>query len=46
MFKTCVVWTSVEWRMHSNWSLVGRFDGEFGDGQRTYTGTARLRYAW
>jgi outer membrane autotransporter protein len=41
-----LVTAGAEWRMHGNWSLMGRFDGEFGDGQRTYTGTARLRYAW
>ncbi len=35
-----------EWRLRSNWSLMGRFDGEFGDGQQTYTGTVCVRYAW
>src|SRR5262249_60175585 len=35
-----------EWRLRSNWSLMARFDGEFGEGQQTYTGTARVRYAW
>jgi uncharacterized protein with beta-barrel porin domain len=32
--------------MSSQWSLMARFDGEFGDGDKTYTGTARLRYQW
>jgi outer membrane autotransporter protein len=41
-----LVAAGAEWRMRNNWSLMGRFDGEFGDGQRTYTGTARVRYAW
>jgi outer membrane autotransporter protein len=41
-----LVTAGAEWRLRSNWSLMGRFDGEFGDGARTYTGTARLRYAW
>jgi outer membrane autotransporter protein len=41
-----LVTAGAEWRLRSNWSLMGRFDGEFGDGQQTYTGTARLRYAW
>jgi uncharacterized protein with beta-barrel porin domain len=41
-----LVTAGAEWRLNSNWSLTGRFDGEFGDGQRTYTGTARVQYAW
>jgi outer membrane autotransporter protein len=41
-----LVTAGAEWRLRSNWSLMGRFDGEFGDGQQTYTGTARVRYAW
>jgi outer membrane autotransporter protein len=41
-----LVTAGAEWRLRSNWALMGRFDGEFGDGQQTYTGTARLRYAW
>jgi len=41
-----LVTAGAEWRMRNNWSLMGRFDGEFGDGQQTYTGTARVRYAW
>jgi outer membrane autotransporter protein len=41
-----LVTAGAEWRMRSNWSVMARFDGEFGDGQQTYTGTARLRYAW
>ncbi len=41
-----LVTAGAEWRLRSNWSLMGRFDGEFGDGQQTYTGTARIRYAW
>jgi uncharacterized protein with beta-barrel porin domain len=32
--------------MTSNWSVMARFDGEFGDGAQTYTGTARLRFTW
>ena len=41
-----LVTAGAEWRLRSNWSLMGRFDGEFGDGAQTYRGTARLRYAW
>jgi autotransporter-associated beta strand protein len=41
-----LVTAGAEWRLRSNWSLMGRFDGEFGNGQQTYAGTARVRYAW
>jgi uncharacterized protein with beta-barrel porin domain len=41
-----LVTAGAEWRMSSQWSLMARFDGEFGDGDKTYTGTARLRYQW
>ena len=42
-----LVTAGAEWRMAGNWSLMARFDGEFGNGDQTYTGTARwLRYAW
>jgi outer membrane autotransporter protein len=41
-----LVTAGAEWRMRSNWSLMGRLDGEFGNGAQTYTGTARVRYAW
>ena len=34
----------VTWR--NGWSLMAKFDGEFASGEQTYTGTARLRYAW
>jgi hypothetical protein len=38
--------TSLELRMASGWALIGKFDGEFGQGTQTYVGTARLRYVW
>ncbi len=41
-----LVTAGAEWRLRSNWSVMARFDGEFGDGAQTYTGTARLRFAW
>jgi hypothetical protein len=28
------------------WALMGKFDGEFGQGTQTYVGTGRVRYAW
>jgi outer membrane autotransporter protein len=41
-----LVTAGAQWNMSSNWSVMARFDGEFGNGAQTYTGTARLRYAW
>jgi uncharacterized protein with beta-barrel porin domain len=41
-----VVTAGAEIRMASGWALMGKFDGEFGQGTQTYVGTARVRYAW
>jgi outer membrane autotransporter protein len=41
-----LVTAGAEWRLRTNWSVMGRFDGEFGNGAQTYTGTARVRYDW
>jgi outer membrane autotransporter protein len=41
-----LVTAGAEWHMARNWSVMARFDGEFGSGDQTYTGTARLRYQW
>ncbi len=41
-----LVTAGAEIRMASGWALMGKFDGEFGDGTQTYVGTARARYAW
>ncbi len=30
----------------ANWSLIAKFDGEFGPGSQTYAGTGTLRYTW
>jgi outer membrane autotransporter protein len=35
-----------ELRMTTNWSLLGKFDGQFGNGSQTYAGTGTLRYTW
>jgi outer membrane autotransporter protein len=35
-----------ELRMQNGISIMGRFDGEFGKGSQTYTGTGRIRYQW
>ena len=29
-----------------DWSLTGKFDGEFGKGAQSYAGTARVAYTW
>jgi autotransporter-associated beta strand protein/T5SS/PEP-CTERM-associated repeat protein len=40
--------TSVGAEMHltSQWTLLGKFDGEFASRAQTYAGTGTLRYAW
>ncbi len=35
-----------ELRFHNGWAAMAKFDGEFASGSHTYTGTARLKYAW
>jgi uncharacterized protein with beta-barrel porin domain len=30
----------------TNWSLIGKFDGEFAATVQTYAGTGTLRYTW
>ncbi len=35
-----------ELRFAANWSLEGKFDGEFASGAHTYAGTGTLRYRW
>ncbi len=37
---------AAELRVTANWSLMGKFDGEFATGSQTYAGTGTLRYAW
>ena len=37
-----LIWSFI----YTGWSLMGRFDGEFGNGAQTHTGTARLRFTW
>jgi outer membrane autotransporter protein len=41
-----VVTAGAELRLAQGISLMGKFDGEFGAGTSTYTGTVRVRYAW
>jgi autotransporter-associated beta strand protein len=35
-----------ELKLSANWSLAGKFDGEFASGAQTYAGTGTLRYQW
>jgi uncharacterized protein with beta-barrel porin domain len=35
-----------ELRMTANWSLLAKFDGDFGSGSQTYAGSGTLRYMW
>ena len=32
--------------LSANWSLLAKFEGEFGNGSQTYAGTGTLRYTW
>jgi hypothetical protein len=41
-----VVTAGTELRLAGGWALMGKFDGECGQGTRTYAGTGRVRYAW
>jgi uncharacterized protein with beta-barrel porin domain len=38
------VTAGAEWRLRNAGSVMGGFDGEFGNGAQTYTGAARVRY--
>ncbi len=35
-----------ELHLTANWSVAGKFDGEFASGSQTYAGTGTLRYVW
>ena len=37
---------AAELHMTANWSLTGKFDGEFASRSQTYAGTGTLRYTW
>jgi autotransporter-associated beta strand protein len=36
----------VELRLTNGWTLMAKFDGEFGRGSDSYAGTGRLTYSW
>jgi hypothetical protein len=36
----------VQFFLASNWSIIGKIDGEFAPGSRTYGGSGTLRYSW
>jgi hypothetical protein len=35
-----------ELHINRNWSLTGKFDGEFASGSHIYAGTGTIRYSW
>jgi outer membrane autotransporter protein len=35
-----------EWRFAKNWTLMAKFQGEFGQGTQSYNAAMRLSYAW
>ncbi len=41
-----VMTAGAEIRMANGWALMGKFDGEFGQGTQTYVGTGGVRFAW
>ena len=41
-----LVTAGTELSMRNGWSVMGKFDGELAQRSQTYSGTARLRYAW
>jgi autotransporter-associated beta strand protein len=36
----------LEWRFSQNWSMMAKFEGEFGAGSETYAATGRINYTW
>ena len=41
-----LITAGAEWRFARNWTLMAKFEGEFGVGAQAYSGTARVSYAW
>jgi autotransporter-associated beta strand protein len=35
-----------EWRFAKNWTMMAKFESEFGNGSRTYAATGRISYTW
>lgn len=38
--------SGAEWRLGNGVSIMAKFDSEYGERTRTYSGTGRLRYTW
>ena len=41
-----LITAGAEWRLAQNWSLMAKFEGEFGAGSETYAATGRINYTW
>jgi autotransporter-associated beta strand protein len=41
-----LITAGAEWRFAKNWTLMAKFDGEFGSGSETYAATGRVSYRW
>ena len=41
-----LITAGAEWRFAKNWTLMAKFDGEFGTGSETYAATGRVSYRW
>jgi uncharacterized protein with beta-barrel porin domain len=37
---------AAEWHFNANCTAVAKFDGEFGSGSQTYSGTGTIKYSW
>jgi len=41
-----LITAGLEWRMAKDWTLMAKFDGEFGKGSQLYAATGRVAYTW
>jgi uncharacterized protein with beta-barrel porin domain len=37
---------AAELHFTSNWTAIAKFDGQFGAGSQSYSGTGTLKYSW
>ena len=44
--NSALVSAGAELFLAPNWSLLAKFDGEFGNGSQTYAGSGVVRYTW
>jgi uncharacterized protein with beta-barrel porin domain len=44
--NTALTTVGAEVHVTANWSVIGKFDGDFGSGFQSYAGTGTIKYAW